>query len=255
MDTIARVAELMQKRETFCLATVVESADPKISAGRKVIVRPNGLIEGGIDAASMDSKIRDSAMNAIRRNKKQTVEISNGVRIFTDVLSEQIRLLVCGAGHIAMPLARFAREVGFEVTVLDDREDFANQTRFPDCAIVTDDFVTALREMPLGASTYVVIITRGHEHDSDCLGEILQKETAYVGLIGSRRRVHFVLKNLESTGISQRRLRDVFTPIGLPIGAETPEEIALSIISELVCVRRRGAPQARVMRDAVGVNL
>jgi len=109
--------------------------------------------------------------------------------------------------------------------------------------------------MPLGLATYVVIITRGHEHDVDCLAEILQKETAYVGLIGSRRRVRFVLEWLEENGFSQQRLKDVFTPIGIPIGAESPEEIALSIVSELVCVRRKGSGQARALRTAVGIDL
>jgi xanthine dehydrogenase accessory factor len=99
------------------------------------------------------------------------------------------------------------------------------------------------------------VITRGHEHDADCLIEILQKKTLYVGLIGSRRRVRFVLEMLAEKGFSQTRLKDVFTPIGLPIGAEAPEEIALSIVSELVCVRRKGPAQARALRNAVGIDL
>jgi xanthine dehydrogenase accessory factor len=97
------------------------------------------------------------------------------------------------------------------------------------------------------------VITRGHEHDAECLLEILKKETAYVGLIGSRRRVRFVLEMLENEGIAKERLQEVFTPIGTPIGAESPEEIALSIISELVCVRRKGSSQARALRAAVGI--
>jgi len=101
----------------------------------------------------------------------------------------------------------------------------------------------------------VVVITRGHEHDVDCLLEILKKDTAYIGLIGSRRRVRFVLEMLEAKGISKKRLQEVFTPIGTPIGAESPEEIAISIIAELVCVRRKGPHQARALRTAVGMDL
>jgi xanthine dehydrogenase accessory factor len=101
----------------------------------------------------------------------------------------------------------------------------------------------------------VVVITRGHEHDVDCLQEILKKDTAYVGLIGSRRRVRFVLEILENMGIPNHRLKEVFTPIGIPIGGETPAEIALSIAAELVCVRRKGPLQARQLRTAVGVDL
>jgi len=118
--------------------------------------------------------------------------------------------------------------------------------------VIAEDFIAALRGMPLGPSTYVVVITRGHEHDAECLAEILRRETAYVGLIGSRRRVRFVLEMLGREGIPQERLGEVFTPIGLPIGAESPEEIALSIVAELVCMRRKGHAQARALRAAAG---
>jgi xanthine dehydrogenase accessory factor len=92
------------------------------------------------------------------------------------------------------------------------------------------------------------VITRGHEHDVECLEAILPQETAYVGLIGSRRRVHFVLDMLQEKGVTRARLDEVFTPIGLPLGSETPEEIALSIAAELVCVRRKGAERLRALR-------
>ena len=255
MDTIARIVELMQNQETHCLATIVESSDPGIPVGQKVIVLKDGSIEGEFGSDRMNATICNLALKAITENEKRMVEIGSGVRVFLDVLSNETRLLVCGAGHIAMPLARFARQVGFRVTVLDDRKDFAHPSRFPDCEVIAVDFITALHDMPLGTSTFVVVITRGHEHDVDCLGEILQKETAYVGLIGSRRRVRIVLEGLEKAGIPPKRLNQVFTPIGLPIGAESPDEIALSIISELVCVRRKGSAQARTIRKAVGIDL
>ena len=255
MDTIARIVELMQKQETHCLATIVESSDPGIPVGHKLIVLKDGSIEGEFNSRRMNATISDLALKAIEENEKRMVEIDSRIRVFLDVLSSENRLLVCGAGHIAIPLARFARQVGFRVTVLDDRKDFAHPSRFPACDVIAADFIAALHDMPLGASTFVVVITRGHEHDVDCLGEVLQKETAYVGLIGSRRRVRIVLEGLAKAGIPSNRLSQVFTPIGLPIGAESPDEIALSIISELVCVRRKGAAQARTIRRAVGIDL
>jgi xanthine dehydrogenase accessory factor len=255
MDAITHVTELIQRGETFCLVTVVESADSKVPVGRKVIVLQDGSIEGSLGSEQMDSGLQDLAQNAIRENERGIFEIGRGVKVFMDVLSDESRLLVCGAGHIAVPLAQFARNVGFRVTVLDDREDFAQPSRFRGCEVIAEEFNSALRDMPLGATTYIVVITRGHEHDVDCLAEILKKKTAYVGLIGSRRRVRIVLERLAKDGFSQTRLGEVFTPIGLPIGAESPEEIALSIISELVCVRRKGASQARILRKAVGIDL
>jgi len=254
MDIIARANELMADGQVFCLATVISSDTPTTVAGQKAIVLEDGSLEGTTGQAQLDVAIRERAQAVLKTKKRGLLEIQKGLRIFFDILSSESSLVVCGAGHIAVPLARFARAVGFQVTVIDDRSDFAHPSRFPACAVITENFTTALRDMPLDSSSYVVIITRGHEHDVDCLMEILPKEAAYVGLIGSRRRVHFVLEWLEKNGFSRQRLNDVFTPIGLPIGAESPEEIALSIVAELVCVRRKGGAQARALRAAAGMD-
>jgi xanthine dehydrogenase accessory factor len=254
MDITARVNELIQKGVTFCLATVIASKSAGIVAGRKMIVLDKGKMEGELGDGQLELTVRDLALEAINGKKRGLVEIKPGLHIFFDLLSPELKLVVCGAGHIAIPLSRFARHVGFRVAVLDDRDDFALPSRFPGCDVIAADFAATLRNLNLNHSTYVVVITRGHEHDADCLLEILKKETAYVGLIGSRRRVRFVLEMLENEGIAKERLQEVFTPIGTPIGAESPEEIALSIISELVCVRRKGSSQARALRAAVGIE-
>jgi xanthine dehydrogenase accessory factor len=254
MDLIAQVNNLIEKGESFCLATVINSKNPNIAAGEKLIIFGNGSIEGNLADDGINSRIRDLAISALSEKKRRTIEMEDGVSVFFDILSTEDRLVICGAGHIAVPLARFGREVGFKVTVLDDRADFANPSRFPDCDVITEEFSIALRDFPMNSSTYAVVITRGHEHDADCLEEILQENTAYIGLIGSRRRVRFVLEMLEKKGIPKKRLQDVFTPIGTPIGGESPGEIALSIAAELVCVRRKGSHQARLLRSAVGVD-
>jgi len=254
MDIHARIVELLKKEKSFCLATVVGSKTGDIGPGCKAIVIDNGSIEGSLGSALLDSDLARLAQMAIRGNKSGIVEIESGLKVFLNVLSSDAQLIVCGAGHIAVPLTRFAYRLGFKVTVIDDRSDFASSSRFPDCNVIAEDFTVALRDMHFSPATYVVVITRGHEHDVDCLIEILKKNTIYVGLIGSRRRVRFVLEMLAEKGLSRTRLKDVFTPIGLPIGAESPEEIALSIVSELVCVRRKGPAQARALRNAVGID-
>jgi len=254
MDIITRINELIAKGETFCLATVITSKFPEMEAGQKFLVRGDGTLEGKGENEHLNRSLRNQAVERIITKASGLTELVPGFRVFFDVLGPETALLVCGAGHIAIPLVHFATEVGFHVTVLDDRSDFAHPSRFPESKVVADDFTPALRDMLLGPSTYVVIITRGHEHDVDCLMEILPKKTAYVGLIGSRRRVRFVLEWLEKSGFSRARLNDIFTPIGIPLGAESPEEIALSIVAELVCVRRKGSGQARVIRKAVGID-
>jgi xanthine dehydrogenase accessory factor len=255
MEVTSRVVELLENDKTFCLATVVDSGRQEVLAGSKAIVFADGAMEGSLGSESIDKKLRDLVPTFFKENKSRTISLEDTVRVFINVLSSETKLLICGAGHIAIPLAEFAHRVGFHVTVLDDRPDFAHPSRFPDSEVMAEDFTPALRDMPLGPSTYVVVITRGHEHDTDCLTEILEKEAAYVGLIGSRRRVRIVLEMLAKAGIPDERLKKVFTPIGLPIGADSPEEIALSIVSELVCVRRKGFTQARALRDAVGIDL
>lgn len=254
MDIVDRMVALLKKEQTFCLATVVDSNSPDLPAGRKAILLRDGTLEGSLGSAPLDEKLKTSARQILRKGKSGTNEIQSGVQVFFNILSSDARLVICGAGHIAVPLARFAHRLGFRVTVIDDRSDFANLSRFPDCEVIAEDFTMALRNMHFGPATYAVVVTRGHEHDADCLIEILKKETAYVGLIGSSRRVRFVLEMLSEKGLSRKRLKEVFAPIGLPIGAESPEEIALSIVSELVCVRRKGAAQARALRAAVEIK-
>lgn len=254
MDIHGRIVELLENEESFCLATVLESNMPAIQPGQKAIIRQGGALEGSLGSAPVDSSVIRLAQKVLGENKSTVVEIESGCTVFLNVLSADAQLVICGAGHIALPLAQFSQQLGFQVTVIDDRSDYANRFRFPKCQIIVENFTTALRNCHFGPATYVVVITRGHEHDVDCLIEILKKKTVYVGLIGSRRRVRFVLDILAQKEFSQTRLKDVFTPIGLPIGAESPEEIALSIVSELVCVRRKGPDQARVLRNAIGIE-
>jgi len=255
MDIAGRIAALLKREKTCCLATVVGSDTSAVPVGIKAILLIDGTLEGSLGSVQLDAKLKTLASKLFKEGQSSIAEIQKGVKVFLNILSCDAQLIICGAGHIAVPLAQFAHQLGFQVTVIDDRSDFANPLRFPNCEVIAEDFTLALRELRLSPATYVVVITRGHEHDVDCLFEILKKETQYVGLIGSRRRVRLVLEMLGEEGFSQKRLKEVFTPIGLPIGAESPEEIALSIVSELVCVRRKGAAQALALRAAIGTEL
>lgn len=248
MTGAERIIELLEAGEAFCAATVIASGRPDIPAGARAVITAGGAVEAGGWPADVKAALRAPALEALAREQSHTAEAAPGLLVFFDALSPAARLLICGAGHIAVPLARFASAAGFSVTVLDDRPDFAAPARFPDCEVTAGDFREEIRAMRQGPAFYAVIITRGHEHDSECLEELLRGETAYVGMIGSRRRVGFVLKTMEKKGIPRARLSDVFAPIGVPIGGESPEEIALSIAAELVCARRRGASAARTLR-------
>ncbi len=251
MSIIHRTVEFLVSGQTCCLATVAASEDVAVPVGLKALISADGSLDQVTGNSPFDALLSDTALEVFASRKRQTREVLPGVLVYFDLLVQKTRLIVCGAGHIALPLARFARDAGFDITVIDDREDFASPDRFPNCEVIARDFIPALRDCAINRSTFAVVITRGHEHDAECLAEILKHETGYVGLIGSRRRVGFVLEMLARQGSARNRLNEVFTPIGIPIGAESPEEIAISIVAELICLRRKGPQQARVLKDSV----
>ena len=155
---------------------------------------------------------------------------------YTRVFLPPQRLILFGGGHVSQPLCRYAADLGFGVTVVDDRPSFANSVRFPDAErVVCDAFPKAIRELRVTRYDFVCVITRGHRHDAACLRELLPGTMPrYLGLIGSRRRTIELFKMLEGEGFDRAKIDLVHTPIGLPIGAETPKEIAVSILAELI---------------------
>jgi xanthine dehydrogenase accessory factor len=159
-------------------------------------------------------------------------------------------LVIVGAGHVARPLCRIGAMLGFRVTVLDDRPEFATRERFPEAAEVrAPRFDDPFRDVVITRRTYLVLVTRGHKYDFEALRTVLHgpELPAYVGMIGSRRRTRAALEQLARDGIAEERLRAVHAPIGLDVRAETPEEIAVSIGAELVMARRGGS--GRPLRD------
>ena len=157
------------------------------------------------------------------------------------------RLIVLGGGHVALPVVEFGAKIGFSVIVVDDRLSFANTERFPLAKqVICDSFEHALDDLKLKENDYVVIITRGHRHDTTCLKKICSDiEPGYVGMIGSKRRTAIVKETLVEEGFDQERLNRVHTPIGLSIGAITPEEIAISIMAELISHKRLGRAEKK----------
>jgi len=150
------------------------------------------------------------------------------------------RIIVLGGGHISLPLCDFAAKTGFTVTVIDDRPSFANPGRFPMAQeVICAPFIAAIRSLHLTPYDHVVILTRGHRHDGDCLRELsLQGPPAYLGMIGSRRRIKGLLEMLEEEGLDPDWLRRICTPVGLNIGAVTPAEIAVAILAEMITYKR-----------------
>ncbi len=156
-------------------------------------------------------------------------------------LTQAPMLILCGAGHVSYYIARYARGVHFRVTVCDDRSEYANPQRFPDVdEIVVEDVERTFDRVRVDDSSYIVIVTRGHRSDTTVLEQAVKTPARYIGMIGSRRKTLTILEKLKEQGVAQSQLDRVYSPIGVSIGAVTPEEIALSIVCELVKIRRLG---------------
>jgi xanthine dehydrogenase accessory factor len=152
-------------------------------------------------------------------------------------------LLIAGAGHVGQAVARLAVDLDFRVVVIDDRPDFASRDRFePAVELIVDDIASALRKYPIDPGCFVVIVTRGHQHDHQALEAVIRRPARYIGLIGSKRKTRMIFKDLLASGVSQEHVDRVHSPIGLPIDAVTVPEIAVSIVAELVQVRRQDTP-------------
>lgn len=185
--------------------------------------------------------VSEKINNALLNGKIETVNIDENKTILIEPFFPKPRLFVFGGGHIAKPLVEFASKVGFTITIIDDRPYFANSTRFPDAeTVICEDFQKSFNNLSFKENDFVVIITRGHRHDKLVLCNVLNYNLKYIGMIGSKRRVKGMMEELIEEGFSKDDLNKVNSPIGLDIGAITPEEIAISIVAELISFKNKG---------------
>ena len=179
----------------------------------------------------------------------------NGKDVFRELIGRPAKLIICGAGHVSIPIIKMGKMLGFTVTVLEDRPKFADNARAAGAdRVICEPFEDALEKIPGDSDSWFVIVTRGHRYDRICLEQIIHKAGAYVGMMGSRRRVAIVKDQLEESGIARETLDEVHTPIGLKIGAETPEEIAVSVMAEIIQVknsRQKGGGYSGEMMEAL----
>lgn len=250
-------AELRQKymaalQETVnpTLVTVIGAEDEQI-VGKKLFVKDNGEVVGDLGLDKLNKSALESAQIEYKSFRPQRAALdanfepavssarTAAYRLFIEPTSTAVQLLILGAGHIAMPLATMAKIIGYEVSVVDDRPTFANYARFPTAdLVICQDFAGALDSIKITPQTFVVIITRGHRYDKVCLQKVMERPAAYIGMIGSRKRVKALFAELAEEGVPRELLQRVYSPIGLKIGAETPEELAVCILAELIQVQR-----------------
>jgi xanthine dehydrogenase accessory factor len=224
----AEAAALMARGERALMATGVDWTDGVVKA----------VVSAGRSLGADDALVRSAIAGFDAMSELPSLE--NGVLV--EPMSGKPRLVVFGAGHVGARLAEAAAFAGWRVTVADDRADFADAKRLPFAElVVTCDFHDVVGAVPLDAETYVVIATRGHQHDVVLAGQLVPRPLRYLGMLGSRRKVALTEKVLREWGVTDDAIAKVHAPVGLAIGADTPEEIAVSVVAEMIAVRRAGS--------------
>lgn len=247
LDVLQAAERAMKGIGRFAVLTPLTVGESRPHA----LILGDGRAVGGLGDQSLDARVTSQALEALREGISRAIPgTDTQPAVFIDVQVAPPTLLIAGGGHIAVPLVRMGAMMGFRVVVLDDRPIFANEERFPDAdEVIAAPFGETLASYPLDDRTYVTIMTRGHAHDLECLVQVTDKPVAYIGMIGSRRRVRGVLDLVREKGYSEELLARVHAPIGLDIGARTPEEIAVSVIAEVVQARRGGTGRSLSDRD------
>lgn len=228
---------------TTDLFTVIECSD-KRDIGKLLIFNRYGELEGQL-AEDVLHKVED-LVKITKWVKPVTLTVEDQLmgkyRIFWDKIVNHLRAIVLGGGHISQPLVQILSLLDFDVTVIDDRPEFANQARFPSARqVICESFQRAVQNLAIDSDTAVIIVTRGHRYDLDCLRATMHSNAWYLGMIGSRRRVREILNMVKEEGAPLDIEQRLKAPIGLAIKAETPAEIAVSIASEVISVYRQGA--------------
>ena len=212
-----------------------------LSLGAKLFVREDGSTVGTLGDAEMDREAIDKARELMVHGRNEYVVANDGAEYFVEAYTTPPQLVLCGGGHVSKAIAPLAKTLGFRLFITDDREEFANKERFPEADMVVplkpED---ALRELPINPNTFIVVATRGHRFDNVALEAAARTSARYVGLMGSKRKTILIYEDLIRNGLPMERIKEIRSPIGLDIRARTPEEIAVSIMGEVLMFRLGG---------------
>lgn len=255
-DLLWQVAEAVLGGATLGLATVVEGG-AAVPAGGRMAVWPDGRCQGSLGDAVVDIEAARMVLRALGALRSRThgirTEGQQQLRLFVEALHPPLRLIVCGAGHDAIPVVRLASQLGWRVLVVDRREAFLTPERFPGAAgFLCTEFPEAGRAVPTDSLSFVLIMTHNYLHDRDLLRAFLPTPVRYLGMLGPRARTQKILRELEAEGlkIGGDRLAQIYGPVGLDIGGDTPDEIALAALAEILAVARGRA--GGFLRDRAG---
>lgn len=255
MDIYEQIVKLRQDGRKGAVATIVNvrGSVPSFETA-KMLVRDDGSIVGTIGGGCVEAEVWQAAREVMETEKPRTLTFNlnkdpkydtglvcgGTLDIFIEPVLPPAPLYIFGAGHVSVSLYKTARSAGFDITVIDDREAYSNRERFPEAKeVIAEDFERAMARLAPTESSYIVIVTRGHRDDMRVLRWAVQTPARYIGMIGSKRKTISIFRELTKEGLPEHLFNRVHAPIGLDIGAITPEEIAVAITAELIATRRR----------------
>jgi len=255
-DLLKTALKASHEGQSYAFATVIDSTKgtPQ-KAGAKMIVLEDGTLLGTIGGGKYEKIAQEICLKSIKTKKpkiitfdlapkKSTFLCGGQVKIFIEPFCGQKHLIICGAGHIALPLSIFGKLLNYKVTIIDNRKEFANKKRFPHAdTVLVGPHAKKLAKMRIDQNSLIVITTQGHKYDFDCLSTVIKSKAKYIGVISSKTKRREFLKKLETAKVAQKFLNRISIPVGLDIGAQTPEEIAVSIMAEIV---------AAINKDLIG---
>src|SRR4030042_1253511 len=254
-DIYEEVMKMKAEGKSAPLATIIgtKGSTPR-EMGAKMLIQEEGKILGTIGGGCMEAEVWQEAVNVMAAETPRTIHldltgkqaeesgmICGGVMdIYIEPLVPTPRVFIFGGGHISLFVAMMSAMVGFQVVVVDDRPQFANKERFPEAEeVIAEEVPLALPKLKVNKASYIVIVTRGHSYDREVLEWAVDTEARYIGMIGSRKKIQTVYQGLEEKGVPAAKFKRVHAPIGLNIGALTPEEIAVAIVAEMISERRK----------------
>lgn len=252
---IEKLLSNLSENQEVALVTVTQAQGscPRGVGSMMIVNRGGELVAGTIGGGSVENRaledgavcIRDGISKAIHyelnssgREDALPMICGGSLDIFVQVFKKQEELIIAGAGHIGCVLSKLAKIMGYRVIVIDSRKAFASKERFPEAdVLIAGGLSESLKGLPIGDRTSIVIVTHGHLHDQEALESVINSEARYIGMIGSRKKIKGIFDNLIQLGISKEKFASVYSPIGMDLGGETPEEISLSILAEIQAVR------------------
>jgi xanthine dehydrogenase accessory factor len=253
LDLFEEIVKMRRAGHRGALATIVHTngSIPSYESSR-MLVREDGSISGTIGGGCVEAEVWAAAKEVMQKEapRKMVFSLNNDasydnglvcggtLEVFVEPILPQPIVILFGGGHVSIALAKSASDAGFGICVVDDRDTFANRDRFPMSQEIFTSFDDAFAQLKPNSSNYLVIVTRGHREDMRVLAWAVRTDARYIGMIGSKRKVLSVYKALEKEGYRPEEFDRVFAPMGLDIGALSPEEIAVSVVAELIAIRR-----------------